>query len=152
MLERLDAWERHEAPVWDVIEQIESLRVELDDLETDMDHELTRELEVTERLRRTEIDMCEELWLAKERREIARQRTRWAIRGVRKAVIRRDYDARRDKAVDAEIERRGGLAALGREARFGTMCPWYCCVPVGSPPATTAHTAITCARKKAWKR
>lgn len=33
--------------------QIESLRVELDDLETDMDHELTRELEVTERLRRT---------------------------------------------------------------------------------------------------
>ena len=26
LLERLDAWERHEAPVWDVIEQIESLR------------------------------------------------------------------------------------------------------------------------------
>lgn len=141
--------------------QIEGLRVEIDDLEIDMDYvcvplptaaqhtsdsapsppcpapkqTLTSELEQLEAMRKLEIDLCTEQWRNEVNRRVLQQKQRWAARWVRKGIVKRLYDERRERAVEEKIKAAGGIERMG--VYVGKTS---CCVSARSP----SHLVLGC--------
>ena len=64
-------------------------------------------------MRKLEIDLCTEQWRNEVNRRVLQQKQRWAARWVRKGIVKRLYDERRERAVEEKIKAAGGIERMG---------------------------------------